>query len=118
MSGNDMRNQMNKQEFLKTRVGEISEISVRELVLFAENDGDLYRQSLRYINYNMGQFYKKGRFDLQEAVKGYKPFIDMAAKKYGEESIFNSAEKWAAAYEMAENNLEEMKLGNFTESRN
>jgi len=109
---------MDKQEFLKSRVGSISEISVRELVLFAENDGELYSQIRRYIDFNMGKFYRLGRFNLQHSVRGYKAFIDTAAKKYGDDGIFSSAERWAAAYEMAESNLEEMKLGNFTESRN
>lgn len=109
---------MDKQEFLKSRVGSVNDVTVRELVLFATNDRDLYRQSRRYINYIMGEFYKKGEFDIQESVKVYKTFIDMAAKKYGEAGIFNSAERWAAAYEIAESNLEEMRCGNFTESRN
>lgn len=109
---------MDKQEFLKTRVGGINEITVRELVLFATNDGDLYREALQDIHANMGKFYKKGGFDLLKSVASYRWFMDRAAKKYGEDGVFSSAEKWAAAYEIAESNFEEMKIGNFTESRN
>lgn len=113
---------MNKQEFLKSRVGGISDISVRELVLFAKNDSELYQQTLKYINSNMGKSYKDGRYDLHKAVVAYRSFMDRAAKAYagessayGQDGVFTSAEKWAAAYEMAEDNLAEMKLGNFTE---
>lgn len=106
---------MDKQEFLRTRIGGINDITVRELVLAAGNDGDLYREQLQYIVKNMGNFYKKGTFDLHKSVIIYRYFMDSVAKKYGENGIFSSAEKWAAAYEMAEDNLEEMKVGNFTE---
>ena len=114
----DFKMSLEKIAFLRTRVGAICPDSVNELIIFAENDGDLYRQSLKYINYNMGQFYKKGTFTLMESAKAYKPFIDTAAKKFGRGWVFSSAERWSAAFEMAENNLIEMDAGNFTESRN
>ncbi|MCK5193806.1 MAG: hypothetical protein KAQ71_08355 [Desulfobulbaceae bacterium] len=107
-----------KKNFLKTRVGGINETTVRELLLFAENDGELYRQSLAHLHASMGKFYTKGEFDLHKSVISHRSFMDRAAKKYGEDGIFSSAEKWAAAYEMAEQNLEEMKLGHFIEMRN
>ena len=111
---------MDKQEFLKSRVGGINDITVTDLVLFAVNDGDLYRQTKRYIDYNMGKYFKAGEFDIHKSAIIYKSFMDIAAKKYCREfgdMIFTSAEKWAAAYQMAENNLIEMEAGNFTESR-
>ena len=110
-----------KETFLQSRRGHISSVSVRELYLFATNDGDLYRQGLQSININMGNKYKKGVFDLHESARSYKHFVDHAAKKYVVENctesgtIFNSAERWACAYEIAEANLDEMELGNFTE---
>ncbi len=111
---------LEKIAFLRKTVGSIDPDMVLELVSFAENDGDLYRQSLRYINYNMGRFYKKGTFTLMKSAKGYKPFIDTAAMKYCREFgdvVFSSADRWAAAFEIAENNLVEMEADNFTESR-
>ncbi len=112
---------LEKMAFLRKRVGSIDPDMVLELVSFAENDGDLYRQSLRYINYSMGRFYKKGTFTLMQSAKGYKPFIDTAAMTYcryfGDSVVFSSADRWAAAFEIAENNLVEMECGNFTESR-
>lgn len=112
---------LEKIAFLRKTRGTIDPDYVLELVSFAENDGELYRQSLRYINYNMGQFYKKGTFTLMQSAKGYKSFMDTAAMKYcrkfGDGVKFSSAERWSAAFEMAENNLVEMECGNFTESR-
>lgn len=126
---------MNKQQFLSKRVGVINPQHVRELTLYASHCGELYKEGLQNIHISQGKFYKKGEFDIMQAVKSYKWFVDVAAKKYQKQyddiesgldtkprfimmycgDGFSSAERWAVAFELAESQLAEMEIGNFTE---
>lgn len=66
------------------RVGDA--ITARELRLYADNDGDLYRQRFLPILKNQCGHIKRGRYDAKKSVKGWLHFVDAAAKKYARET--------------------------------
>jgi len=74
------------------RSGPTDEHAATELVLFAENDGDLYRQMKRPIELNLIKKLKNGTYKHALAVKAWTNFADTAAKKYAKE--FASAREW------------------------
>jgi hypothetical protein len=95
-----------------------------ELVLYAENDGDLYRQSAVPVMKNLSRKFAKGIYDHELAKKLWKYHTDRAAKKYGKEhgnddgfAIFSPADRREAAAEMADSWQEELKAGNAMESQ-
>ena len=47
----------------------VDTIAARELALYAENDGHLYRQMARPIISNLARKMRKGQYDAQKAVK-------------------------------------------------
>jgi hypothetical protein len=104
---------------------DVNDDEVRELTLYADNDGDLYRQSAVPIMRNLTRKYRKGVYDPELAVKLWKYHADRAAKKYGKEhgnddgfKIFSPAVRMAAAREFAENWTAELEAGNAMESVN
>lgn len=66
--------------------------AAQELTLFAENDGDLYRQMRRPIELNLLKKYTKKTYSSALAVKAWTHFADTAAKKYAKE--FASPREW------------------------
>lgn len=76
---------------------------VEELVLYAENDGDLYRQRRQAIEKNLQSKFDKGTYVADKAVKLWRYFTDEAAKKYAKEygGSFSAADRQAAALEFA-----------------
>jgi len=60
----------------------VDEHSVKELVLFTANDGDLYRQQVQPIIENLAKKHAKGEFDAPKAVKLMGYLADNGARKY------------------------------------
>lgn len=82
---------------------------VRELVLYAQNDGDLYRQRVQPIMANLRKKMEKGTYDPEKAIKVWQYLADDAAKRYTKEfgnngphggfGIFSPADRYEAAVE-------------------
>lgn len=98
------------QEAGRTPQG-VDEVAVRELVLYAENDGDLYRQSALPIIANLQRKVKKGTYDPELAIKLWRYHADRAAKKYTQEhdGEFSPATRTAAAKEFRDGYDEEVQ---------
>ena len=83
-----------------------NDTETRELVLYATNDGDLYRQRVLPIVANLARKVKKGTFDATLSVKLWRYLADDAAKKYRSDfrmsGGFDPATREAAAREFAE----------------
>ena len=57
----------------------------RELKLYIDNDGDLYKQRLIPIVKNIQRKMKSGKYDHNKAPKLWKYLVDDGAKKYAKE---------------------------------
>lgn len=66
-------------------IGMVDKHAVRDLILFADNDGDLYRQSYTPIVANLKKKMAKGKFDAAKSVTLWKYHADRAAQKYTKE---------------------------------
>lgn len=62
--------------------GRVDYAAARELLLYIENDGDLYRQQYLPIDANLKRKIKRGVFDKALAVKLFMYLADNGAKKY------------------------------------
>ena len=98
---------------------ESDEDEVRELVLFIDSDAGLYQQQGQPIMRNLSRKWDKGIYDHDLAQKLWYYLAVNGAKKYGQEhgtgnglKIFSPAVRRAAAKEMADNWMEELKAGN------
>ena len=98
---------------------EVDEDEVRELVLFIDSDGQLYQQQGEPIMRNLSRKWDKGIYDHDLAQKLWYYLAVNGAKKYGQEhgtgnglKMFSPAVRRAAAKEMADNWMEELKAGN------
>lgn len=88
-----------------------------ELVLFAVNDGDLYRQSAQPIMENLARRLRKGTLDPELAVKAWQYHAERAARAYGREHltgsewqrVFPPAVRREAAREFARYYMEEIR---------
>jgi len=96
----------------------------RELVLYAENDRELYTQSAVPIMKNLTRRFKKGTYDPALAVKLWKYHADRAAKKYGKDhgnndglKMFSPADRREAAKYFEEYWTDELNAGNTMESK-
>ena len=104
---------------------EVSEQSEeeRELELFIDNDGDLYRQRVVPIQTNLITKIAQGKFDINLAPKIYKYLIEDGMKKYAKEYadpeygkvMLNKAQKENLAKEYVNRFLNEAALGNYEE---
>jgi len=95
----------------------------RELALYAENDGDLYRQSAEPVMRNLSKKFKKGVYDHELAAKLWKYHADRAAKSYGKEhgnddgfAIFSPSVRREVAQYFADSWQSELEAGNAMES--
>ena len=98
---------------------EVDEDEVRELVLFIDSDAGLYQQQGAPIMRNLSRKWDKGIYDHDLAQKLWYYLAVNGAKKYGQEhgtgnglKMFSPAVRRAAAKEMADNWMEELKAGN------
>jgi hypothetical protein len=73
---------------------------VRELQLFCENDGDLYRQQVQPIEKNLAKKITKGIFDKTKAVKLWGYLADNCARKYAKE--FGDGSPWHKMFSTAD----------------
>jgi len=95
-----------------------------ELVLFGENDGDLYRQRTVPIQKNLSKKFAKGDYDSNLAVKLWKYWADDAAKRYSKQhstgddwkQIFSVSDRMMAAGYMEATWNDELEAGNAMES--
>ena len=91
------------------------ETQVRELELFTENDGDIYKSRLNPIYKNLAKKQEKGNYDEQKAQKLYLYAVNDGAKKYEKEfgtngvKIFSSNDKKEVAKRLEKNNRDELK---------
>lgn len=93
----------------------VSDVDVRELVLYIENDGDLYRQQKQPIEKNLTRKWQKGQYDHSKAPKAWMYLVDNGAKKYMKEfggpgDAFDKATRMAAAQELADTWQAEMEV--------
>lgn len=90
------------------RKGLRGSIEARELRLFIDNDGDLYRQRYMPILRNQCKKAKSGKYDATKSAKGWQYLVDAGAKKYIKEfgggawhKIFDAATRRSVAREYA-----------------
>lgn len=112
---------MNKKQSKTMKEGFDSDESVaRELKLFIDNDGELYRQQTMPIMKNLARKMRKGVYDSARAVKLWKYLADSGAKKYAREhggpkvkwsEMFPVSIRMMVAKELAEDFDDEMKVG-------
>jgi hypothetical protein len=103
---------------------EVDEDAIRELVLYIENDGQLYQQQGEPIMRNLTKKWDKGVYDHDKAKTLWKYYADTGAKKYGKEhgasdgfKMFPPAVRRAVASELADGWHEELKAGNKMEGQ-
>lgn len=70
--------------------------AARELVLYIANTETHYRQ-MKAIDANLNKKFKKGIYDPEKAVKGYRYVVDAAAKSYAKE-IARSPAAWSRMF--------------------
>jgi len=92
----------------------------RELEVFIENDGTLYRQRGLPIIRNLVLKMVQGKYDSTKAVKLYMYLVDDGAKKYAKESggadwsrMFPKATRETVAKSLVKGFEDEAKLGNY-----
>lgn len=73
--------------------------ALRELLLYIENDGQLYRQHTTPIIKNLARKKLKGTYDTDLAAKLYKYLADDGAKKYARD--FANANEWNRIFSVA-----------------
>ena len=125
--GNDMTELDELQHILRlSGQNKLSEAPLsddaRELMIYAENDADLYRQSAVPIMKNLSRKHNKGMYDNAKGQKLWKYHADRAAKKYGMEhsvgdglKIFPPSVRMEMAREMESDWFSEMEAGNYME---
>lgn len=93
----------------KATVGD--EEAAKELALFAENDGDLYRQRITPCITNLAKKMVKGVFDKEKSVKLWQYVADDAAKRYQKEfgDTFNAGTRRMTAAMLADSYMEEIE---------
>lgn len=84
--------------------------AVRTLILYAENDGDLYRRLIDPTHKNLEKKINKGQFDFKKSLVSFRRIADAAAQGFTKEhdargstsfGVFGVAERNAAARELA-----------------
>jgi len=73
---------------------------VRELQLFCENDGELYRQQVQPIEKNLTKRMQKGTYDHTKAVKLWGYLAENCAKKYAKQ--FADGRDWHKMFSTAD----------------
>lgn len=105
------------------RKSEADEVSARELYLYIESDGDLYRQQHQPIMQNLVQKIDRGVYDREKAIKLYMYLVQSGAEKYVKDfgshgdkwfEMFDKPTRELVAKNFVANFEEEYKLGNFT----
>lgn len=103
---------------IRKRAEEPNETAVRELLLFTENDGELYRQMLSPLEHSYQRKLDKGEYDKEKAIKGFLNVVNVSAKRYSKEfatprdKIFTMADKREVARQLEEQFMSEIRVGN------
>jgi hypothetical protein len=103
---------------IRQKKEEPNEIAVRELLLFTENDGELYRQMRLPLLKRLEYSKRKGVYNKERAIQWFLNVINVSAKKYNKEfaspndKIFTMADKREVARQMTEKFETEYALGN------
>ena len=95
------------------------ESAATELVLYIENDAQLYKQQFQPIIKNLQKKFKSGKYDKDKAIKLWTYMAETGAKKYAREfadakdwnTIFTVATRKEVARQLEENNREEVESG-------
>ena len=102
--------------------GPVMEVEARELELFIENDGTLYRQMYEPTIKNLATKVARGQYDHEKAIKGFMYLVDEGAKRYLREyggsdlrwhELFNTATRRYVAHNLALSFETENALGNY-----
>ena len=72
----------------------------RELTLYIENTGRLYRSSIRPIILNLAKKYAKGTFETEKAIKTFYNLATEGAKMYAKE--YATATEWNQIFSVAD----------------
>jgi len=104
---------------------EVDETAAKELELFIENDGDLYRQQTQPIEKNLARKKYRGIYDHDKAVKLYGYLMESGAKKYNKEvmgkegipSYFSPKERRWVAERFARDFEQRFEVGEFEKYR-
>lgn len=95
------------------RAAPVDDHAVTELVLFAENTGSIYEQSIVPVIKNLAAKLRKGTFDKARAVDAFVYVADAAAKQYNAElgsgrgyGPFTVATRRAAAAQLLDSHME------------
>jgi hypothetical protein len=97
----------------------IDEHAARELKLYIDNDGNLYRQQTTSILKNLATKKARGEYKHDLAVKLFGYLVESGAKKYAKEfggtwhQMFDVPTRRRVAEELTEAFEEEAKLGNY-----
>lgn len=99
------------------------QIAADDLILYAENDADIYRRHYQPVVLNLQKHFKRGEFDLERATDALERYWVMPAAKryhlqcYDRQSrwfqIFDKPTRRMAAEMEAKSLLTEFELGNF-----
>lgn len=84
----------------RRRGGLRGEHEARELQLFCENDGDIYRQQISMIEKNLTKKIAKGVYDHEKAKKLWGYAADNCARKYAKE--FGDGRDWHKMFSTAD----------------
>jgi hypothetical protein len=74
-----------RQRVVLKNPGEVDSVSARELELYIENNGDLYRQMYTPVVNNLLRKMKKGTYNPILAEKGWLYLVDEGARRYNKE---------------------------------
>ena len=94
----------------------------RELILFIENDGDLYRQQMQPIKKNLVTKVAKGVYDRTKAEKLWMYLVESGAKKYAKDfshdglpwnKLFSMEDRKQVARELNDDFLANQKHGEY-----
>lgn len=85
----------------------------RELTLYAENTGELYRRHIVPVIQCLHKKYVKGTFDVEKSIPVWYSIATEASKMYNREFgySFNVTDRYTAAYDLAEGYLDLIKEG-------
>ena len=78
------------------------EHEVRELQLYCENDGDIYRQQISMIEKNLTRRLAKGTYDHEKSKKLWMYAADNCARKYNKEFGNESGLPWHKMFSTAD----------------
>lgn len=110
-----------EQVLASNPTSELDEVASRELLLYANNDGELYDRLKLPIIRNLLKKMKKGTYNPSLAPKAWLPLLEQAAKRYSKDysdgsdwsRIFSAATRRHAAQEMAVEEETRMRNGEY-----